>query len=217
MLSECRTEAEVVEMFRAMSDEYDKSEKDEALMVGLTDFMLHAAGQLGPDFMQMVISELGVTPLFADTSEFLPEFTRITGERIAAKMDEYEQKEADLLFHAIWDRHQRAEITCEMFDWDKDEEMHIEYVLPRDDREEPELRRICNMMVYNRGSMVIRFYARRGLFEIAGVAALNGTGEWSCFSEYELIDCLGGLDANEKAICLPKGENTCARILRMPS
>ena len=56
--------------------------------------------------------------------------------------------------------------------------------------------------------MVIRFFVAREKFEIAGVKALNGTGEWSCFSEYELEDCYEyGLDSNEKAIMLPHEKN----------
>jgi hypothetical protein len=207
---------EILQWFVLLNKKYKKMKKDnqitDDIMVDLTEFLIELNVLYGQEFLSWLESEWGYdSPEFVkDIIAFSPKHREITYNRQLEKMDEFEKEEANLLFNAIWNKNMRAEIECDIFDWDTEQERLLSLTVPRKNREkyETELRKVCATTIYNRGSMYIRFFANRGQFEIVGIKAFNGTGEWSCFSEYELLDCFEeGLKPNEKVILLSHDHN----------
>jgi len=122
------------------------------------------------------------------------------------RLDAFERHEADTLFEAIWNRETRVDINGELYDWDADELRSVSLTVPRlkrTDDIEYELRRVCAMIIYNRGVMVLRFFADRGRFEIAGINVPEGNGRWESMSKETLTENLnGGIDSNETVVML---------------
>ena len=131
-------------------------------------------------------------------------------------MNKFEREETEALFDAIWSRNMRIDIQAHFYDWDIDEDKDVSIDMPRLNRDSVLLKRICSEVIYNRGAMLIRFYARRGMFEIAGINAVNGTGEWSCMSEYELRDNLD-IAKNEVPVVLDHGKRECSHFIYSPN
>ena len=182
-------------------------------MIELTRFIMNFIGIVGPDFIQRIFDAYGDNPkLFMETADFVPRLTEIEYRSIISKMNEFERKEAETLFEAVWSKGVRTEVLIDYYDWDEDEYKEAELDLPRDKRTELPLKKVCADVIYNRGVLMAHFYTRRGMFEIAGVKVFNGTGEWVNLSEDELRESVDFND-NEKAITLPHGENTCSRLV----
>lgn len=211
-----KTEDDVFHWFVNLNKKYKKLRKegkvDDDLMIELAEFWVAVQQTLGEDFIDWLEEkwDYKYPALIADISEFFPRYGEVSYKKLIQKMNDFEIREAELLADAIWEKNMRVEIQSQIFDWDKDEELGISLTVPRDDRNglRYELMKVCAKMVYNRGTMVARFFSGRGEFEVAGVKALTGTGEWSCLSEWELSECYEeGLYSNEKAIILEHKEN----------
>lgn len=222
---------DIVQWFKTLDGQFkgllEANKVTDTTLMELSEFIYGIDGKFGPGFLDMVDSYWEGEPpvLMTHVNEFGPEYSKHKLEEDYARLDAVEKKEAESLFREIWDRKVRADINCGFYDWDEDVEKSISYTLPKLDRSmaEMELKRLCANVIYNRGNMIIRFYARRGMFEIAAIKAYNGTGEWENFSDIDFEMCFeNGIAPNETIIQLKtKSQSAPAekgkRLLYMPS
>lgn len=147
--------------------------------------------------------------IMSDIMSFMPTHSKMQYEKYLTKLDSFEKGEVKSLSKAILNKKTRVELHGNIYDWDNDEEKDLYLKVDRNITEmsKYELFLFCANIIYNRGSLIARFYSSRGKFELAGITAQNGKGSWSCMSELEVEDCFeDGLCENEKVIILDKGQ-----------
>ena len=207
---------DIFKWFVNLNKSYKKMKKEgkitDEVMYELADFFFWIGSEYGADVLDAIENMWGNnTPaLITDIFEFFPKYNEIDLQRIHNKMDAFEIREAELLFDAAWNKNCRFSIMSIYYDWDEDEDFSAQMSVPRKDREEykTEFREACAFTIYNRGIMIFKFLVGRGLFEIAGVKAINGTGEWSSMSEEELSHYLeDGFASTDKYTILDHGSN----------
>lgn len=207
----------VSDWFINLNKSYKKLRKNGKItddsMIELVEFWYMLGQVYGEEFMEWVEEIWGgsMPAIIQDILEFSDKYSQITYERYIEKMDAFEIEEAEILAEAIWNKERRVDIHGSFFDYDDDEEKELAITIPRNDREmdKIELKKACAMVIYNRGSMILRFYQPRGRYEIAGVVCLDGTGRWETIEPGELGDWFeGGLYENEKPVALPHRKNS---------
>lgn len=193
-LSTSPSEDDIVRWFAKMNNVYKKNKKNgkinDEVMIKLVEFWHDISDEFGEDLFLLLENRWnGDMPLMVkDILDFTPKYHQFLYEQTMKKLDPTERREADSLFKAIWDKNMRLEGSVSYYDWDEDRFFEGGLKVPRKNRDgfEPDLRRVCANVIYNRGNMFLKFFARRGAFEIAGVHVGDGQGVWECLTKAEI-------------------------------
>lgn len=191
-----RSEEEIfawfVEMNRTYKEEKENGRINEAVMVQLFEFWLELSDKYRDDVIEILSDGWGGKRpvMIRDITDFSDRYSEIKCEEMLTKLDPIERQETESLMSAVWDRNMRFEMSANMYDWDTDREMATNITVPRENRTESmrnEVMLLCAKVIYNRGNMLVKFYAGRGSFEYAGIT-VRRSGRWSGLSEFELAD-----------------------------
>lgn len=192
-IENANTEEDIFQYFVRMNKDYKKEKKegliDDDVMVSLTE--LWRSLKVYDDYVYEILEEKWKSPptVIQDILDFSERYNLVKYERYAEKLDESELAETESLFQAIWNKNCRVEGSISYYDWDEDEYVSTSICLPKKEREKYmyNLKLICAEIIYNRGEMLLRFFVRRGEFELAAVHVGDGRGIWECLSETEIL------------------------------
>lgn len=185
---------DIFQYFVRMNKDYKKEKKagniTEDTMMHLVEFWNSLADAFEGSLTEFLYTKWeGRRPVMVeDIVNFAPKYNQIRCEKYMTKLDPTETEETESLFKAIWDKNMRFEGTYSFYDWDEDtfDDQSIE--VPRKNRDAYmyDFKRICASVIYNRGNMLLKFYARRGGYEIVAVHVGDGRGIWECLSKAEI-------------------------------
>lgn len=221
MVQKNPTDDDIFNYFVRLNKDYKKEKKagliNDDVMIHLLEFwntLRDVTDGALPDLLYEKWQ--GKRPTFiADIIEFAPRYNKIRCERFMTKLDPTETKETESLFNAIWEKNVRMEGSVSYYDWDEDEFFDSSIEVPRKDRDnyQYDFKRLCANVIYNRGNMLLKFYSRRGGFEIVGIHVGDGKGTWECLTKSEIQGEYTGNDGmpmiiedNETVIFLERPE-----------
>lgn len=185
---------DVFHYFSRMNKDYNKAKKNglitEDVMAYLVEFWDTLRDMTDGVLVKFLFEKWhGHRPaLVKDIVEFAPKYNEINYNKVAEKLDPIEIRETETLFNAIWEKGTRMEGIISYYDWDNDSFVSDSIEVPRKDREgyKYDFKRICANIIYNRGNMLLKFYSRRGGFEVVGIHVGDGQGIWECLTKAEI-------------------------------
>lgn len=205
------TDEQIHGWFAKMNKEYKKQKKEglitDDIMFGLVSFWMDIREEYDENILMILLPFWPDEPpmVVKDIVEWTAEYHKRTYEMFVEKMDAVEVKETETLFDAIWNRNQRFEGSITYFDWDADSVFDTGITVPRDEREPLyyDFKLWCAKIIYNRGSIVVKFYANRGKFEVACIL-VDGDGHWYCIDESAMSERY--VDGEGKPVTLKSNE-----------
>ena len=182
-----------LDWFKRMNKDYKSLKKKELVteekMIELADFWTWFMAEFRDDLVPEILDAWGDNPpvVFEEVTRFLPRYEEIKMEKALSRVAEEELGEVETLFHSIWDKNVRTELSVDYFDWENDDYESTGYTLPRLNRDifENRIKATCADIIYNRGHLLIKFFSKPGKFEYSGVA-VDEDGKWYCLDKKQL-------------------------------